>query len=66
MINKKELKEEKAPPDLYQFCLLRQSLWFINSSTKKKENLNKAHIACEGKKKKNSLSKLYTLNFFTI
>lgn len=64
MINKKELKEEKAPPDLYQFCLLRQSLWFINSSTKKK-NLNKAHIACEGKKK-NSLSKLYTLNVFKI
>lgn len=37
MINKKELKEEKVPSDLYQFCLLRQEFVVYQQFYKKKK-----------------------------
>lgn len=60
MISKQELKEEKALSDLYQYCLLRQSLWFITSFLLKK--INKPPIVYMIKAY--NLLKLFTLKFF--
>lgn len=49
MINKKEVKEEKALSDRYQFCPRYRVCGLSTVLPKKKKNSNKALIACDDK-----------------